>query len=58
VKRDFHHSYNDRGKLHSTPDHVRRALLGHRAQRANDHYGALIGTELRDHARQLWGVLK
>ena len=54
----FRHSYNDRGRLHGTPDHVRRALLGHRTQSANNHYGALIGIELRDHARHAWGVLK
>ncbi|MGC1495441.1 MAG: tyrosine-type recombinase/integrase [Sulfitobacter sp.] len=53
----FRHSYNDRGKLHGTPDYVRRALLGHRTQAANDHYGALVGSELRDYARQAWGVL-
>ncbi len=54
----FRHSYNDRGKLHGTPDYVRRALLGHRTQSANNHYGALIGTELRDYARDSWGLLK
>lgn len=54
----FRHSYNDRGKLHNTPDHVRRALLGHRTQSANDHYGALIGAELTDHASKLWGELQ
>jgi integrase len=54
----FRHSYNDRGKLHGTPDYVRRALLGHRTQEANDHYGRLIGIELRDHARDAWGLLK
>ena len=53
----FRHSYNDRGKLHGTPDYVRRALLGHRTQKANDHYGLLIGAELRDHAQGAWGVM-
>lgn len=53
----FRHSYNDRGRLQGTPDHVRRALLGHRTQRANDQYGALIGVELREHAQKAWGVL-
>lgn len=52
--RTFRHSYNDRGKLHNIPDHVRRALMGHRTQPANDAYGALIGSDLRDHARSLW----
>ncbi|WP_220750609.1 MULTISPECIES: tyrosine-type recombinase/integrase [Jannaschia] len=54
----FRHSYNDRGKLAGTPDHVRRALLGHRTQTANDQYGALIGVELRAHAKPCWGRLK
>ncbi len=54
----FRHSYNDRGKLHNIPDHVRRALMGHRTQSANDAYGALIGAELREHARSLWGIWK
>lgn len=53
----FRHSYNDRGRLQGIPDHVRRALLGHRTQRANDCYGALIGHELHAFARQAWGVL-
>ncbi|WP_165390172.1 site-specific integrase [Thalassococcus sp. S3] len=52
----FRHSYNDRGKLNGTPDYVRRALLGHRTQQANDHYGALIGDELTNFATKNWGV--
>ncbi len=48
------HSYNARGIRSGTPDRIRRCLLGHRTQRANDHYGELVGYELRDHARAIW----
>lgn len=54
----FRHSYNDRGKQAGTPDHVRRALLGHRTQSANDEYGLLLGDELLTHARHCWGVFQ
>ena len=53
----FRHSYNERGKLHGTPDYVRRAFLGHRTQAANDYYGMLVGGDLRDHAREAWGEM-
>nr|WP_169618243.1 site-specific integrase [Ruegeria sp. PR1b] len=53
--RTFRHSYNDRGKRVGVPEPVRRALMGHRSQSANNAYGMLISAELHHEAQQLWG---
>lgn len=52
--RIFRHSYNARAIRSGLPDRVRRALLGHRTQSANNRYGHLIGYELRDFAHRVW----
>lgn len=52
--RTFRHSYNARAIQRGLPDRVRRTLLGHRTQSANNHYGELVGYELRDFAQAVW----
>lgn len=52
--RVFRHSYNARAIRHGLPDRARRTLLGHRTARANNHYGQLVGYELRRAAELTW----
>ena len=61
TSRSFRHSYNARAIRAGVPDRVRRALLGHETQWANNHYGHMPGYELRPFARRIWpgvGVLE
>jgi site-specific recombinase XerD len=55
TSRVFRHSYNARAIRRGLPDRVRRSLLGHKTQSANNHYGHVLGYELRTFARRLWG---
>lgn len=54
TSRIFRHSYNARAIRAGLPDRVRRALLGHQTQSANDRYGQMIGYELHGFAQRLW----
>lgn len=55
TSRTFRHSYNARAIRQGLPDRVRRALLGHQTQAANNRYGQLPGYELRAFASRIWG---
>lgn len=54
TSRAFRHSYNARAIQCGLPDRVRRTLLGHRSQTANNHYGQFVGYELREFAENVW----
>lgn len=54
--RTFRHSFNDRAKKAGVPAAVRRALLGHRTQAANDAYGVLMGEELGAYMCAIWSM--
>jgi len=54
TSRVFRHSYNARAIRHGLSDRVRRTLLGHRTQSANNQYGHLVGYELHHFAAQMW----
>ena len=54
TSRTFRHSYNARAIRCGLPDRVRRVLLGHRTQAANNFYGQLQGYELRSFASRTW----
>ncbi len=54
TSRVFRHSYNARAIQNGLPDRVRCALLGHRSQATNNHYGQLVGYELREFAENVW----
>lgn len=54
TSRIFRHSYNARAIRNGLPDRVRRVLLGHQTQTANNRYGQLQGYELREFAQAVW----
>ncbi|MEM1088435.1 MAG: tyrosine-type recombinase/integrase [Pseudomonadota bacterium] len=54
TSRVFRHSFNARAIRRGVPDRVRRTLLGHQTQHANNQYGQLLGYELRSFARRVW----